>query len=70
MNEQKISLKEEGFFTVLLVISAIFFFQEYLYLIDPNHRPFLILGFIPLTIVGIIGLGIFMVWYVLRKVLT
>lgn len=64
---------EINFFWVLLVISAIFFFQEYLYILIPNHQPFWIFGSfygkpegIPLTIVGIIGIAVFVVWYIFR----
>jgi hypothetical protein len=56
---------EEFFFVSLLIISSFFFLQEYFYIIIPDHKPFWIDG-IPLTIIGIIGLGIFMIWYILR----
>lgn len=62
---EEVSLVEDAVFLVLLVVSTIFFFQEYFYFIDPNHEPIWIVG-IPLTIIGIIGLVIFTVWYILR----
>ena len=56
---------EEAFFVSLLVLSAYSFFQEYFYIIIPDHKPFWIAG-IPLTIIGIIGLIVFTIWYIFR----
>ena len=64
---------EAAFFVSLLVVSAYSFFQEYFYIIIPDHKPFWIPGSlyneptgVPLTIIGIIGLIIFAIWYIFR----
>lgn len=69
MKNELIRNIEEFFFVSLMVISAFFFSQEYFYIFIPSHKPFWVGGYpngIPLTIIGIIGLVVFIVWWIFR----